>query len=78
MDDLVNCLDCFVEEKRTNKKSMIQYEVIVTDDGCRDKTRDLIKNKYQWVYWVQGPRCGPAANRNNGASHARKMVSFYG
>lgn len=71
IDDLVNCLDCFVNEKRTHKKKMIQFEIIVTDDGFTGKTKDVIKNKFPWVYWVQGPRCGPAANRNNGASFAK-------
>jgi GT2 family glycosyltransferase len=47
------------------------YEVIVTDDGQSIVAEDMIAKQYPWVRWVQGPRRGPAANRNHGASQAR-------
>ncbi|MGA3169815.1 MAG: glycosyltransferase [Chthoniobacteraceae bacterium] len=40
------------------------YEVIVSDDGWTGAFR------LAGVKWVQGPRRGPAANRNCGARHA--------
>ncbi len=46
------------------------YEVIVTDDGINDTTKSLIEKEYSWVRWVNGPKKGPAANRNNGARYA--------
>lgn len=47
-----------------------EYEIIVTDDSNDNATNQIIKQKYPWVKWVQGPRRGPAANRNNGARNA--------
>jgi len=45
-------------------------EVIVTDDSNSDRTRILIRDRFPGVIWVRGPRRGPAANRNFGASQA--------
>ncbi len=41
------------------------YEVIVSDDG-----RSGVKPEMEGVIWVEGPRRGPAANRNCGARRA--------
>jgi GT2 family glycosyltransferase len=46
------------------------HEVIVTDDSKSDRTRQLIHDRFPGVKWVRGPRRGPAANRNFGASQA--------
>lgn len=46
------------------------YEVIVTDDGTSDSTKSFIEKNYSWVKWIKGPQRGPAANRNNGATHS--------
>jgi GT2 family glycosyltransferase len=46
-------------------------EVIVTDDGTTDSTRQMIASRFSFARWTQGPRRGPAANRNHGASLAR-------
>lgn len=48
-----------------------EYEIIVSDDSKENIARDLIIRKYPWVKWVNGPKKGPAANRNNGAKYAR-------
>jgi GT2 family glycosyltransferase len=45
-------------------------EVIVSDDGQTTATRELISARFPNVKWYQGPRRGPAANRNHGARHA--------
>jgi GT2 family glycosyltransferase len=31
----------------------------------------MIEKQYSWAKWVEGPKCGPAANRNNGAKFSR-------
>jgi glycosyltransferase involved in cell wall biosynthesis len=48
-----------------------RYEVIVTDDGSDSTAEAMIREKYAWARWTAGPRKGPAANRNRGASLAR-------
>ena len=45
-------------------------EVIVADDSRDERTRQLLAEEFKWVKAIQGPRCGPAANRNAGAGHA--------
>jgi len=45
-------------------------EVIVTDDSNSDRTRRLVHDRFPGAKWVPGPRRGPAANRNLGASQA--------
>lgn len=66
---LAQCLDRLAPGKQTFDPE--HYEVIVTDDGSRGNAREMIQNQYSWVQWVQGPQKGPAANRNNGAKHAK-------
>ncbi len=47
-----------------------QYEVIVTDDGRETTAEAMVRERFSWATWTQGPRRGPAANRNHGASLA--------
>jgi glycosyltransferase involved in cell wall biosynthesis len=47
------------------------YEVIVTDDGSVTTAEVLVRERFPWARWTAGPRRGPAANRNHGASVAR-------
>jgi GT2 family glycosyltransferase len=47
------------------------YEVIVTDDSQGRIAEAMLRSQFPWAKWVQGPSRGPAANRNNGATHAR-------
>ncbi len=47
------------------------YEVLVTDDSKDFQVRDLLIAQFPWAQWWQGPRRGPAANRNHGAAHAQ-------
>lgn len=64
-EDLGRCLDCLVPGVQLLDSA--SYEVIVSDDG-RDTTAEaMIRERYPWVKWTQGPRRGPAANRNHGA-----------
>ncbi len=45
------------------------YEVIVSDDG-ENIAQGFIEKEFPFVKWIKGPKAGPAANRNNGASVA--------
>lgn len=45
-------------------------EVIVSDDGHDEATREMLSSRYPWVKHVEGPARGPAANRNNGVRFA--------
>lgn len=46
------------------------YEVVVSDDGDVEETRRMLGARASWVKLVQGPRKGPAANRNNAVANA--------
>jgi GT2 family glycosyltransferase len=46
-------------------------EVIVSDDGTSGETRAMLERSFPFARWTQGPRRGPAANRNNGVAIAR-------
>lgn len=82
-DLLAQCLDCLAPGKQKGGKiegatsdsrsitASFTYEVIVTDDSSKSSAQEIIARDYPWVRWVAGPRRGPAANRNNGAKHAR-------
>jgi len=47
-----------------------ELEVIVTDDGFGNEAKILVESHYPWVKWIEGPKKGPAANRNNAAKLA--------
>jgi glycosyltransferase involved in cell wall biosynthesis len=62
---LARCL-----EKLRSQLMAGSVEVIVTDDGTTDTTRSMIESRFTFARWTRGPRRGPAANRNHGASLA--------
>ncbi len=62
------CLECLRPEFQG--MSPADFEVIVTDDGGDDRTREMILRRGFTARWIRGPRRGPAANRNNGAREA--------
>lgn len=68
-DLLAKCLDALAPGKQSLSYS--EYEVIVTDDGSKSTAEQMVKEKYPWARWTQGPRKGPAANRNHGAAQAK-------
>ena len=68
-DLLVRCLRALAPDQQTIGAE--RYEVIVTDDFLEGSEREGLPEKFPWVRWTAGPRRGPAANRNQGASHAR-------
>lgn len=50
---------------------VLDYEVIVTDDSTCAKTLDMMVREFEGVHYTAGPKRGPAANRNHGASMAK-------
>ncbi|MDB4902311.1 MAG: b-glycosyltransferase, glycosyltransferase family 2 protein [Mucilaginibacter sp.] len=68
-DLLSKCLDCLKPEIQNIPSN--EYEIIVTDDSKNNIAQKLIDEYYPWVIWVEGPKKGPAANRNNGAKIAK-------
>ena len=64
-DELALCLQRL--DPAAQSMAADQFEVIVTDDSPGQATEQRVKAQFPWVRWVQGPRRGPAANRNNGA-----------
>ena len=74
-DLLAKCLDRLAPGTQSLESDL--YEVIVTDDGTRSTAERMIIEEYAWAKWTQGPRRGPAANRNHGASQVRgKWIAF--
>ncbi len=67
-DDLARCLERLAPGAQTLEAE--NYEVIVTDDGRTSTAERMVREQFPWARWVQGPRRGPAANRNNGARQA--------
>jgi GT2 family glycosyltransferase len=67
-EDLAKCLHCLAPGIQTFEA--LDYEVIVSDDGSSSTAENLIHERYPWAKWTQGPRRGPAANRNHGAAIA--------
>jgi GT2 family glycosyltransferase len=61
--DLERCLERLLPQVA----NLDGCEVIVTDDGDVESTRAQLAGKLPAVVWTQGPRRGPAANRNHGA-----------
>lgn len=64
-DDLQRCLQTLQPQIDSQV-----CEVIVADDSRDERTHQLLAAQFPWVKVVQGPRCGPAANRNAGAVNA--------
>jgi GT2 family glycosyltransferase len=45
-------------------------EILVSDDGRTYGSRQLLASRFSNVRWLQGPRRGPAANRNHASRYA--------
>jgi GT2 family glycosyltransferase len=67
-DLISNCLNLLFSE---NPSVLSEHEVIITDDSTNNDTEKLIRDFYPIVKWIEGPKRGPAANRNNGAKAAK-------
>lgn len=64
-DLLIKCLDLL---SLTNQTTDERYQVLVTDDSVCNIAEKVINENYPWVKWIEGPKKGPAANRNNGGT----------
>lgn len=54
------------------------YEVIVSDDGASgQQAGKMIETRFPGVRWTEGPRRGPAANRNHGASQSAGEILVF-
>jgi GT2 family glycosyltransferase len=65
---LAACLERLAPSVQTTMPE--PFEVVVSDDGSTASARETV-NRFPFAVWRQGPRRGPAANRNNGARGAR-------
>jgi len=52
-------------------------EIVVSDDGNAEATRQYVEPMFPNVRVVQGPKRGPAANRNNGARHMNAELLIF-
>jgi|AntRauTorckE5430_2_1112549.scaffolds.fasta_scaffold11743_2 GT2 family glycosyltransferase len=74
-DLLEQCLNRIKPEVQTTS---ISYDVIVTDDSRDDRTKKMCSEYFPWVLYTEGPKRGPAANRNYGASKvSTKWIIFF-
>jgi GT2 family glycosyltransferase len=64
---LAKCLERLAPGSQTLDPS--DYEVVVTDDGTLSSAESMIRERYPWARWLQGPRKGPGANRNSAAKN---------
>jgi len=62
--DLERCLETLIPQLPADGSC----ELVVSDDGDLSQTKARLASKFPAVRWTQGPRRGPAANRNHGAS----------
>jgi glycosyltransferase involved in cell wall biosynthesis len=70
---LCSCLDCLRPYLQEQHQRELGYkiEIIVSDDGIDPKITEMLNLSFPWCRYETGPRRGPAANRNHGASVAR-------
>jgi len=66
IDSLQRCLNRLIPYVHTHPECTIT----VSDDGNAEQTREKLAGDLGIVNVVQGPRLGPAANRNCGAAHS--------
>lgn len=68
-DLLRKCLDNLIPVAQTIDSA--KYEIIVSDDSKINNEVEALKAKYPFVQFINGPKKGPASNRNNGAKLAK-------
>ncbi len=70
------CLACLAPGAQTLGAD--HYEVIVSDDGApAGSVQARLAERFPWARWVEGPRRGPAANRNRGSEAATGEVLVF-
>lgn len=73
VDKLDKCLKAYNKQTLPNNK----YELIVVDDGSKDKTKGVVK-KYKNVRYIYQKNSGQGIARNNGISKAKSEVLLLG
>lgn len=68
-DLLRKCLDNLIPDFQTIDSS--KYEIIVSDDSKLNDEIEQLKQEYPFIFFIEGPKKGPAANRNNAAKHSK-------
>jgi len=70
---LLDCLNCLSYYFQPSFQACLGYQIeaLVSDDAHDAFLKDILACSYPWVSYYEGPARGPAANRNNGALHAR-------
>ncbi len=68
--ELAACLDAL------QTSTLRPFEIIVVDDGCTEKTKELAQSRGA-VYLRTAGHCGPGTARNLGARHARGGVLVF-
>ena len=66
-NDLLVCVAALVDKLPADES----VEMLVCDDGRSSETKVRLAQNFPMVAWHQGPKIGPAANRNMGARNAR-------
>ncbi len=66
-EQLSVCLDAL---ERQDAAEYIHHEVIVSNDDAGTDSYQLLRTRFTGVRFVEGPGCGPAANRNHAAKYA--------
>ena len=51
-------------------RTPISTEVIVSDDGRQSTAQSLVEKEFSGFRWIEGPKKGPAANRNKAVKNA--------
>jgi len=64
----MQCLSKIIEAEVIGSEIV---EIIVTDDSRLNNNEAFILEQFPHVAYVEGPRKGPASNRNNGAAKAK-------
>ncbi len=68
--ELINCLELLYPQLNVK----LGIEIIVSSD---DTVSDNLLEKFNWVTFLNGPRKGPAANRNSAAKNAKGAWLFF-
>jgi len=69
---IADCLKALLSQNYPKNK----YEIIVVDDGSKDKTKEIVK-KFRKVRLLQQEHKGPAAARNFGARLAKGKILLF-
>ena len=71
--DLKRCVGTLMAQLPTDGS----VDILVCDDGSTDESRKMLAAEFPTVEWRQGPKKGPAANRNFGAKFSDSEWLIY-